>query len=45
MIAASGNIEIDVMVELYQGVLDGREMPDYCTLSVVVPTFKEKVVQ
>ena len=28
MIAASGEIGIDVMVELCQSVLDGRGMPD-----------------
>ena len=28
MIAVSGNIGIDVMVQLCQGVLDGRRMPD-----------------
>ena len=30
------------MVELYQGVLDGRGMPDEWVLSVVVPIFKGK---
>ena len=30
MIAASGEIGIGVMVELCQGVLDGRGMPDEC---------------
>ena len=40
IIAASGEIEIDVMVELCQNVLDGREMPDEKALSVVVPIFK-----
>ena len=37
MIAASGEIGIDVMVELCQGVLDGRGMPDEWVLSVMVP--------
>ena len=30
------------MVELCQGVLDGRRMPDDWSLSVVVPVFKGK---
>ena len=42
MIAASGEIGIDVMVELCQNVLDGRGMPDEWALSVVVPIFKGK---
>ena len=42
MIAASGGIGIDVMMELCQSVLDGREMPDEWALSVVVPIFKGK---
>ena len=42
MIAASGQIGIDVMVELCQGVLDGRGMLDEWALSVVVPIFKGK---
>ena len=42
MIAASGEIGIDVMVELCQSVLDGRGMPDEWALSVVVPIFKGK---
>ena len=40
--AASGEIGIGVMVELCQGVLDGRRMPDEWALSVVVPIFKGK---
>lgn len=40
MIAVSGEIGIDVMVELCQSVLDGRGMPDEWVLSVVVPIFK-----
>ena len=42
MIAASGEIGIDVMVELCQSMLDGRGMPDEWALSVVVPIFKGK---
>ena len=42
MIAPSGEIGIGVMVELCQGVLDGRGMPDEWVLSVVVPNFKGK---
>ena len=42
MIAASGEIGIGVMVELCQGVLDGRGMPDKWALSIVVLIFKGK---
>ena len=42
MIAVSGEIGIGVMVELCQGVLDGRGMLDEWALSVVVPIFKGK---
>ena len=42
MIAASRKIRIDEMVELCQGVLVGRGMPDEWALSVVVPIFKGK---
>ena len=42
MIAASWEIRIGVMVELCQGVLDGRGMPDDWALSVVLLIFKEK---
>jgi len=42
MIATSGEIGIDVMVELCQSVLDGRGMPDEWALSFVVPIFKGK---
>ena len=42
MIAASGEIGVDVMVELCHSVLDGRRMPDEWALSVVVPVFKGK---
>ena len=45
MIVASGEIGIDVMVELCQGVLDGRGMPDNRVLSVVLPIFKGKGMQ
>ena len=41
-IAASGEIGIDVMVELCQCVLDGRGMPHECALSVVVQILEEK---
>ena len=40
MIAGSGEIGISVMVELCQGVCDGRGMPDEWALSSVVPIFK-----
>ena len=36
MIVASGEIGIGVMVELCQGVLDGRGMPNEWALSVVM---------
>ena len=42
MIAASGEIGIDVMVELCESVLVGGGMPDEWALSVVVPIFKGK---
>ena len=42
MIAASGEIGIDVMVQLCQSVLDGGGMLDEWGLSVVVPIFKGK---
>lgn len=42
MIAASGEIGISVMVELCQGVLDGKGMPDDWAQSVLVPIFKGK---
>ena len=42
MIAASEKIGISVMVELCQGMLDGRGMLDDWALSVVVPIFKGK---
>ena len=42
MIAASGEIGIDVMVELCQSVLDEKGMPDEWALSVVVLIFKRK---
>ena len=42
MIAASGEIGIGVMMQLCQGVLDGKGMPDDWALSVVIPIFKGK---
>ena len=42
MIAASGEIGIDVIVELCPSMLDGRGMRDEWALSVVVPIFKGK---
>ena len=42
MIAASGEIGVDVMVEPCQSVLDGTGMPDEWALSFVVPIFKGK---
>ena len=42
MIAASGEIWIDLMVELCQSMLDGRGIPNEWALSVVVPIFKGK---
>ena len=45
MIASSGETGIGVMVELCQGVLDGRGMPDEWALSVVVPIFEGKGMQ
>ena len=45
MIAASGDIGIDVMLELCQGVLDGKGMLAELVLSVIVPIFKGKGMQ
>ena len=42
MIAASGEIGIGVMVELCQGVLDGKGMLAQWVLSVMVPIFTGK---
>ena len=42
MIVASGEIGVKVMIELCQYVLDGREMPDECKSSAIVPIFKGK---
>ena len=42
MIVTSGEIGIGVMVELCQGVFDGRGMLDDWALSVMVPIFKGK---
>ena len=41
MIYASGEVGVSVMVELCQGVLDRKEMPDEWQTSVLVPIFKE----
>ena len=40
MIVASGKTGVKEMMELCQGVLDGREMPDEWKTSVIVPIFK-----
>ena len=42
LIAASGEIGINVMRELCQGILEGKEMPEDWALSTVVPIFKGK---
>ena len=42
LIVASGEIGIGAMVELCQGVLDGRGMPDDWAQSIVVLIFKGK---
>ena len=42
LIAASGGVEIQVMVEICQKVLDGFGMPAEWALSIVVPIFKRK---
>ena len=42
MIVASGEIGVEVMMELCQRVLDGRGMPDEWKTSVIVPIFKGK---
>jgi len=42
MITASGEIGIDVMIELYQCVLDGRGMPQEWNTSVTTLIFKGK---
>ena len=42
MIVASGEIGVKVMMELCQGVLDDRRMPDEWKTSVMVPIFKGK---
>ena len=39
LIAVSGEIRVGVMVELCQGVLDGRGMPDDSALTVVITIF------
>ena len=40
MIYASGEVGVSVMVELCQGVSDGKEMPDEWQTRVLVPIFK-----
>ena len=42
MIVASGEIGVNVVMELYQRTLDGRGMPDEWKTSVIVPIFKGK---
>jgi len=42
IIMASGKIGEDVMMQLYQCVLDGNGIPDEWKASVVVPIFKGK---
>ena len=42
MIVASGEIGVKVMMELCQGVLDVRAIPDEWKTSVIVPIFKGK---
>ena len=42
MISACGEVGVCVMVKLYQGVLDGKGMPDKCQTNVLVPIFKGK---
>ena len=42
MIYVSGEVGVNVMVELCQRVLDGKGMPDKWHTSVLVPIFKGK---
>jgi len=42
MIIASGEIEVDVMMELFQNVLDRKGIPEEWKTSVAVPIFKGK---
>ena len=42
MIVAGSRIAKEVMLQLCQQVLDGKEIPNEWKTSVVVPTFKEK---
>ena len=42
MIMASGKFGVGVLKKLYQGVLDGKGMPEEWKTSVVVPIFKGK---
>ena len=42
MINASGKVGIDVMMKLYQRVLNGKGMPEDWKVSVMVPIYKKK---
>ena len=42
MIVASGEIGVNVIIELSQRVLDGMGLPDEWQTNVIVPIFKEK---
>ena len=42
MIVASGEIGAKVMMNWYQWILDGKEMPDESITNVIVPVLKEK---
>jgi len=42
MISASGQVGVNVMMQLCQGVLDGKGMPQEWKNSIVVPIFKGK---
>ena len=44
MISASGEVGVNVMVELCQRMLDGKEMPDEWQASVLIPIFKGKKI-
>ena len=43
LIAASGELGVNVMRELCQGILEGKEMPEDWALSTVVPIFVLRV--
>ena len=43
MISANGEVGVGVMVELCQRVFVGKEMPNECQTSVLVPIFKGDV--